>query len=58
MYEYEPLNAPDSGPCSAATHCVSPEHNAYRILVGTPEGKRPLGILRCRQEASTKVVLK
>jgi hypothetical protein len=22
--------------------------NAYRILVGKPEGKSPLGILRCR----------
>jgi hypothetical protein len=22
--------------------------NAYRILVGKPEGKRPLGRLRCR----------
>jgi hypothetical protein len=22
--------------------------NAYRILVGNPEGKRPLGRLRCR----------
>lgn len=30
--------------------CVSPERNAYRCLIGTPEGKRPLGRLRCRQE--------
>jgi len=37
---------------------VSPERNAYRFLVGTPEGKRPLGKLRRRQEANTTVVLK
>jgi hypothetical protein len=24
--------------------------NAYRILVGKPEGKRPLGRIRCRSE--------
>jgi hypothetical protein len=24
------------------------KRNAYRILVGKPEGKRPLGRLRCR----------
>jgi hypothetical protein len=29
----------------------------YRVLVGTPEGKRPLGIPRCRSEDNIKVGL-
>jgi hypothetical protein len=29
--------------------------NAYRILVGKPEGKRPLGRSRCRWEANIKM---
>jgi hypothetical protein len=29
--------------------------NAYRILVGSPEGKRPLGRPRCRWEDNIKV---
>jgi hypothetical protein len=29
--------------------------NAYRVLVGKPEGKRPLGILRC---SWGKIILK
>jgi hypothetical protein len=28
--------------------------NAYRILVGKPEGKRPLGRPRCRWEDNIK----
>jgi hypothetical protein len=32
--------------------------NAYRILIGQPEGKRPLGIPRCRWEDNTKVDLR
>jgi hypothetical protein len=29
--------------------------NAYRILVGNPEGKRPLGRPRCRWEDNFKI---
>jgi hypothetical protein len=29
--------------------------NAYRILVGKPEGKRPLGRPRCRWEDNIKI---
>jgi hypothetical protein len=32
--------------------------NAYRILVGKPEGKRPLGRPRCRWMDKIKVDLK
>jgi hypothetical protein len=32
--------------------------NAYRILVGKPEGKRPLGKLGCRWEDNIKVALR
>jgi hypothetical protein len=32
--------------------------NAYRILVGKPEGKRPLGRPRCRWEDNIKVDLR
>jgi hypothetical protein len=31
--------------------------NAYRILVGTPEGKRPLGRPRCRWVNNIKIDL-
>jgi hypothetical protein len=31
--------------------------NAYRILVGKPEGKSPLGIPRCRWEKILKWIL-
>jgi hypothetical protein len=31
------------GPCS-----TNEKRNAYRLLVGKPEGKRPLGRPRCR----------
>jgi hypothetical protein len=31
------------------------ERNAYRILVGKPEGKRPLGRPRCRWMCSIEV---
>jgi hypothetical protein len=30
--------------------CMGAKRNAYRILVREPEGKRPLGRLRCRQD--------
>jgi hypothetical protein len=29
--------------------CMGSNRNAYRILVGKPEGKRPLGRKRCRE---------
>jgi hypothetical protein len=32
--------------------------NAYRILVGKPEGKRPLGRPRCRWEDNIKMYLR
>ncbi|KAJ4436707.1 hypothetical protein ANN_16839 [Periplaneta americana] len=32
--------------------------NAYRVLVGMPEGKRPLGRPRCRWENNTKMDLR
>jgi hypothetical protein len=28
--------------------CIGEKRNAYRLLVGNPEGKRPLGRPRCR----------
>jgi hypothetical protein len=31
--------------------------NSYRILVGKPEGKRPLGRLRCRWVGNIKMDL-
>jgi hypothetical protein len=34
------------------------KRNAYRILVGKPEGKRPLGRLRCRWEDNIKLNLR
>jgi hypothetical protein len=34
------------------------KRNAYRILVGTPEGKRPLGRPRLRWEDNIKIDLR
>jgi hypothetical protein len=34
------------------------EKNPYRILMGNPEGKRPLGRLRCRWVDSIKMDLR
>jgi hypothetical protein len=34
------------------------KRNAYRILVGKPEGKRPLGITRRRWEDNIKMDLR
>jgi hypothetical protein len=34
------------------------KRNAYRILVGNPEGKRPLGIPRHRWEGNIRVDLR
>ena len=43
-----------------AGHVASMEQsrNAYRVLVGKPEGKRPLGRPRCRWEDNIKMNLK
>jgi hypothetical protein len=39
--------------------CISiAQRNAYRILVGNPEGKRPLGRPRCRWVDSLKMDLR
>jgi hypothetical protein len=35
--------------------CVGKGRGAYRVLVGSPEGKRPLGRPRCRWEDNIKV---
>jgi hypothetical protein len=34
------------------------ERNAYRVLVGNPKGKRPLGRHRCRWEDTNKLDLR
>jgi hypothetical protein len=34
------------------------KRNAYRVLVGKPEGKRPLGRPRCRWEDNIKMDLR
>jgi hypothetical protein len=34
------------------------KRNAYRILVGMPEGKRPLGLPRCRWVDNVKMDLR
>jgi hypothetical protein len=34
------------------------KRNAYRILAGKPEGKRPLGRPRCRWEDNIKMDLR
>jgi hypothetical protein len=36
---------------------VGEERNVYRLLVGKPEGKRPLGRPRCRWMANIKMDL-
>jgi hypothetical protein len=37
---------------------IGVKRNAYRILVGKPEGKRPLGIPRCRWVDNIKMDLR
>jgi hypothetical protein len=32
--------------------------NAYKILVGRPEGKRPLGGLKCRWQGNIRIELR
>ncbi|KAJ4450726.1 hypothetical protein ANN_02156 [Periplaneta americana] len=38
--------------------CMGESRNAYRVLVGRPEGKRPLGRPRCRWEDNIKMDLR
>jgi hypothetical protein len=38
--------------------CMREKRNAYRILVGKPEGKRPLGRLRHRWEDNIEMDLR
>jgi hypothetical protein len=38
--------------------CMGEKRNIYRILVGIPEGKRPLGRPRCRWEDNIKADLR
>jgi hypothetical protein len=37
--------------------CLGENRGAYRILVGRPEGRRPLGRLRCRREDNIELDL-
>jgi hypothetical protein len=37
--------------------CMAEKGNAYRIFVGKPEGKRPLGRRRCRWDDVLKQIL-
>jgi hypothetical protein len=37
---------------------VGERRNVYRVLVGRPEGKRPLGRPRRRRESNIKIELK
>jgi hypothetical protein len=37
---------------------MAEKRNAYRILVGKPEGKRPLARPRCRWESNIKMDLR
>jgi hypothetical protein len=39
------------------THSVRAGRGVYRVLVGRPEGKRPLGRPRCRWEDNIKLDL-
>jgi hypothetical protein len=43
--------------CGSNIRCVVPPRtrNTYRILVGKPEGKRPLGRPRCRWADNIKI---
>jgi hypothetical protein len=37
--------------------CIGDKRNAYKILVGKPEGKRPLGRFKCRWEDNIRMNL-
>jgi hypothetical protein len=38
--------------------CIGEERNVYRVLMGKPEGKRPLGRPRCRWEEGIRMDLR
>jgi hypothetical protein len=38
--------------------CIVEKWNAYRVLTGKPEGKRPLGRSRRRWEDNSKIYLR
>jgi hypothetical protein len=38
--------------------CMGERRYVYRVLIGRPEGKRPLGRPRCRWEDNIKMVLR
>ena len=44
-----------SGACGV---CVGKKRNAYRVVVGKPERKKPLGRPKCRWEDDFKMDLK
>ena len=44
--------------CARHVARIEQSRNAYRVLVGKPEGKRPLGRPRRRCEDNIKMVLK
>jgi hypothetical protein len=44
--------------CSSHGKKKKKKKNAYRILVGKPEGRRPLGRPRCRWEDNIRMDLK
>jgi hypothetical protein len=44
--------------CAGHGTRIGEKRNAYRILVGKPEGKRPLGRPRCRWEDNIKIDLR
>jgi hypothetical protein len=46
------------GICCADGHITGKKRNAYRILVGKPEGKRPLGRPRRRWVDNIKMDLR
>ena len=41
-----------------STYCMEQSRNAYRVLVGKTEEKRPLGRPRCRWEGNIKMDLR
>jgi hypothetical protein len=44
--------------CVGHATCMSEKRNAYRVLVGKPERKKPLGRGRCRWEDNIKINLR
>ena len=44
-----------NGPGEVGSACVGDRRGVYRVLVGKPRGKRPLGRPRCRWEDNIKL---